>query len=364
MRGHGIGGQLLAALVEQAGEDGYPALSLSVERGNPAISLYERHVPAARGRRHRRHACRARGRLSLTDRKRVCDKERVAGKVGLEGIDDGSVSPSASRSAWQSSRSSPQPSAGRRLRPPGRGRRPGTRRAAEADCARVGDDQREARNEAGGLRGCRTGTVTCCRAAPRRRAARQRRFSSSTADSSVSTTRAASWSPPVRRRTPTEPHTSPIGRSTAVPVFGAMLKAHRRRSRRSRPRSTASSCRGSTSGRRRACHLGRAGDRAIAAVVADPPQGAQGIDGADLRATSKLVVYQTGLVRGVAGTAQLADGVEVTNGGSVRDMVFVHANAGKVMNRYTLTEGALHRRSPSRRWPTRSGRKATSFRAC
>ena len=43
MRGHGIGGQLLAALVEQAGEDGYPALSLSVERGNPAISLYERH---------------------------------------------------------------------------------------------------------------------------------------------------------------------------------------------------------------------------------------------------------------------------------------------------------------------------------
>ena len=43
MRGHGIGGQLLEALVEQAREDGYPALSLSVERGNPAISLYERH---------------------------------------------------------------------------------------------------------------------------------------------------------------------------------------------------------------------------------------------------------------------------------------------------------------------------------
>ena len=42
MRGRGIGGELLAALVERAREEGYPALSLSVERGNPAISLYER----------------------------------------------------------------------------------------------------------------------------------------------------------------------------------------------------------------------------------------------------------------------------------------------------------------------------------
>ena len=42
MRGRGIGGQLLEALVDQAREEGFPALSLSVERGNPAISLYER----------------------------------------------------------------------------------------------------------------------------------------------------------------------------------------------------------------------------------------------------------------------------------------------------------------------------------
>ena len=43
MRGHGIGGQLLKALVERARAEGYPALSLSVERGNPAFALYERH---------------------------------------------------------------------------------------------------------------------------------------------------------------------------------------------------------------------------------------------------------------------------------------------------------------------------------
>src|SRR5262245_11280389 len=88
---------------------------------------------------------------------------------------------------------------------------------------------------------------------------------------------------------------------------------------------------------------GEAGERAIAAVVADPPAGAQGITAAALGATAMLVVYQTGLVRGVAGTAELAYQVEVTNGGSVRDMVFVHANAGKMINRYSLTDGALHR---------------------
>ena len=43
MRGGGIGSRLLSALIEQAREEGYPALSLSVERENPSIALYERH---------------------------------------------------------------------------------------------------------------------------------------------------------------------------------------------------------------------------------------------------------------------------------------------------------------------------------
>ncbi len=42
-RGLGIGEQLLTALVERARAAGYDALSLSVEPGNPARKLYERH---------------------------------------------------------------------------------------------------------------------------------------------------------------------------------------------------------------------------------------------------------------------------------------------------------------------------------
>jgi len=42
-RGHGIGDELLKALLEKARAAGYTRLSLSVEPGNPARKLYERH---------------------------------------------------------------------------------------------------------------------------------------------------------------------------------------------------------------------------------------------------------------------------------------------------------------------------------
>lgn len=42
-RGHGIGDELLKALLEKARAGGYARLSLSVEPGNPARKLYERH---------------------------------------------------------------------------------------------------------------------------------------------------------------------------------------------------------------------------------------------------------------------------------------------------------------------------------
>jgi ribosomal protein S18 acetylase RimI-like enzyme len=42
MRGRGIGSQLLEALLVRARQEGYPALSLSVERDNPSLALYER----------------------------------------------------------------------------------------------------------------------------------------------------------------------------------------------------------------------------------------------------------------------------------------------------------------------------------
>lgn len=42
-RGKGIGGALLDALTEFAKAEGFRALSLSVDRQNPAVALYERH---------------------------------------------------------------------------------------------------------------------------------------------------------------------------------------------------------------------------------------------------------------------------------------------------------------------------------
>ncbi len=41
-RGRGLGAELLQALLAEARKDGFPAVSLSVERDNPAVGLYER----------------------------------------------------------------------------------------------------------------------------------------------------------------------------------------------------------------------------------------------------------------------------------------------------------------------------------
>lgn len=42
-RGRGFGAELLETLLERAREEGYEAISLSVEKDNPAVVLYERH---------------------------------------------------------------------------------------------------------------------------------------------------------------------------------------------------------------------------------------------------------------------------------------------------------------------------------
>ncbi len=39
-RGHGIGHELLSGLLERARQDGYTAISLSVEKDSPAVELY------------------------------------------------------------------------------------------------------------------------------------------------------------------------------------------------------------------------------------------------------------------------------------------------------------------------------------
>jgi len=93
----------------------------------------------------------------------------------------------------------------------------------------------------------------------------------------------------------------------------------------------------------------QAAARAIATVVADPPANESGVaaklSAGSLRAASTtLYVYRLGLPKGAEGTNQLVYEVEVTNGGSVRDVVFVHANVGKVVNRYSMIHDALSRK--------------------
>ena len=42
-RGSGLVSELLTALLDRARADGHDAISLSVEKDNPAVALYERH---------------------------------------------------------------------------------------------------------------------------------------------------------------------------------------------------------------------------------------------------------------------------------------------------------------------------------
>ncbi len=109
---------------------------------------------------------------------------------------------------------------------------------------------------------------------------------------------------------------------------------------------------------------GQAAARAVRAVRADPPSHNGGrADTTGLRAAATdLVVYRTGATRGVAGDNVLTYVVEVTNRSNIRDMVFVDANAGKLLNRYSMMDDALERdtsSSSSSRPPRRSGPRAT-----
>jgi len=134
-----------------------------------------------------------------------------------------------------------------------------------------------------------------------------------------------------------------------VPVFGALLKAHIDKD------GNLTGVNGvgvpnislDTNARLSAADAAR---NAIAEVVADPPTDASTGRADKLTAselstpTTTLYVYRMGLVRGDAGSNQLVYQVEVTNGSDVREFVFVHAQAGKIVNRYSAaSEPMLHR---------------------
>lgn len=92
----------------------------------------------------------------------------------------------------------------------------------------------------------------------------------------------------------------------------------------------------------------QAATKAVEAVVSDPPTDEQGVKAqlsqVLLKADAKLYVYKLGLVKGDDGAVQLVYQVEVTNGTSVRDFVFLSAFTGKVVNRYSGVNDALFRR--------------------
>jgi len=133
-----------------------------------------------------------------------------------------------------------------------------------------------------------------------------------------------------------------------VPVFGAILKAHIDKD------GNLTGVNGvgvpnislDTNARLSAADAAR---NAIAEVVADPPTNsatgkADTLTASELSTNTKLYVYRMGLVRGKAGSNQLVYQVEVTNGTGVREFVFVHAQAGKIVNRYSAaSEPVLHR---------------------
>ncbi|WP_193607764.1 M4 family metallopeptidase [Nocardioides lijunqiniae] len=88
-----------------------------------------------------------------------------------------------------------------------------------------------------------------------------------------------------------------------------------------------------------------AASRAVAIVRAKPAErGDSRVGRGGLKAKStELMIYRMGSTRGVDGKAVLAYVVEVTNGTTVRDMVFLDAATGKTVNRYSMMAHALDR---------------------
>jgi Zn-dependent metalloprotease len=88
-----------------------------------------------------------------------------------------------------------------------------------------------------------------------------------------------------------------------------------------------------------------AAEQAVRLVRLQPPGGADGrVSTKGLKAeSSTLVVYRHGLLQGKTGNTELVYQVEVTNGKNIRDMVFISAITGKVVNRYSLIDNALYR---------------------
>ena len=225
---------------------------------------------------------------------------------------------------------------------------------------------------AGRLRQGQPAAETCCpasRATPRRRPA-TRPASTSRSTAAPSAPAPASSRQDVISNGPAAGPSSYTQAYQGVPVFGALLRAHvdgdgcadrGQRLRRPRPRPVDRTPRLTRRPGRR--HRGRHREGRPARRARRSRRHSSGLEAVARRARTSTA---TGVIKGDAGETVLAYVVEVTNRANVRDMVFIDAHTGKMVNRYSMIHNALDRElyeQHTTRRPDRCGRRATRSRA-
>jgi Zn-dependent metalloprotease len=125
----------------------------------------------------------------------------------------------------------------------------------------------------------------------------------------------------------------------AVPVFAGMLKTHFDRSNRLTA-VTGTAIPDIALDPNPSWTSARAGQVARAAVVAE-----RGESDALRIGQTKLYVYREGLAQGVPGVNHLAWEIEVTDGAGIRDLVYVGAHSGKVIDRVSAVHDEMFRRA-------------------
>jgi Zn-dependent metalloprotease len=126
----------------------------------------------------------------------------------------------------------------------------------------------------------------------------------------------------------------------AVPVFGAVVKTHFDRANQLKGY-TGTAVPDITVNPNPSIGVQQAANVALSAVTAD----AAGAAAPPRVGRSTLYVYRSGLAQGVPGENHLAWEVEITNGADVRELVYVDAHSGKVVNRTPGIHDDLSRRA-------------------
>ena len=80
-----------------------------------------------------------------------------------------------------------------------------------------------------------------------------------------------------------------------------------------------------------------------------------GLDAAELDASSaELVVYRSGLVRGIPGANHLVWRIEISSGDRLREAYFIDAHNGRLVDRinqiHTISRSIFHRDSNTLLW--------------